>query len=153
MNINILCVGKVKDSFNRQQIDMLCGQINRGNHNIRIMEYPDVEIPKRLKESGKEAFIEKECEKMISKITNRDYVIALCIEGKELSTKKHKMALKKAMEEGYDSVTYLIGGSLGLPKKLKERANLQLSFSKMTFPHQLMRIVLCEEITRMIKDI
>ncbi|MGN0496803.1 MAG: 23S rRNA (pseudouridine(1915)-N(3))-methyltransferase RlmH [Lachnospiraceae bacterium] len=150
MNITILCIGKVKDEFNRCQIEDICRQINKGKHKIEIIEYPDIKIPERLKESGKENLIEKECEKMMNRITNRDYVIGLCIEGKELSSKKHEEYIRKAIEDGYESVIYLIGGSLGLPEKLKKRANLKLSFSKMTFPHQLMRMVLCEEVSHIL---
>ena len=80
----------------------------------------------------------------------KDYVIALCIEGKEITTNQHKEYVSKAVENGYECITYVIGGSLGLPEKIKNRANLKMSFSKMTFPHQMMRMVLCEEITRII---
>ena len=83
---------------------------------------------------------------MIEKITNRDYVIALCIEGKEITTNQHKQYVEKALKDGCETVIYVIGGSLGLPKIIKKRANLKLSFSKMTFPHQMMRMILCEEI-------
>ena len=63
-----------------------------------------------------------------------------------MNSKKHKECIEKAKENGFDQIIYVIGGSLGLPEKMKQRANLKLSFSKMTFPHQMMRMVLCEEI-------
>ena len=74
----------------------------------------------------------------------------MCIEGKELTTKKHAEYIRKAKDEECRSVTYVIGGSLGLPEWIKKRANLRMSFSKMTFPHQMMRMVLCEEIANVI---
>lgn len=146
MLYRILCVGKIKDAFYRDEIARLCDRIRKGRDEIEIIELPDIKIPDNLKENNKEAFLEKECSRMQDKISNHDYVIALCIEGKEITTKKHKEFIEKAKEEGYRSIIYVIGGSLGLPKWVKKRANVRLSFSKMTFPHQMMRMVLCEEI-------
>lgn len=151
MKICILCIGKIKDRFNREIIENLEEKINRTNYSFEILEYPDIKIPERMKEDGIELLIQKEWEKASKKISNKDYVIALCIEGKEITTKQHIEYVRKAKEQEYDSIVYLIGGSLGLPKELKERANLKLSFSKMTFPHQLMRMVLCEEIYSIVK--
>lgn len=151
MLIQILCIGKVKDAFNQKQIEEVCKRVNKGKHKIEIYEYPDRKIPPNLKGDGIEAFIEKEWERLSDKITNRDYVVALCIEGTEISTSAHREKIKKAMENEYHSIIYLIGGSLGLPKRLKERANLKFSFSKMTFPHQLMRMILCEEIEEVLR--
>lgn len=150
MNFQIFCVGKLKESFYREQVAELMKQINKGNHKLEIFEVPDVKIPDNLAEQRKEDFLEKECKKISDKITNRDYVIALCIEGKEISTSKHQQQVKKAELDGFKNIVYVIGGSLGLPESIKSRANLKLSFSKMTFPHQIMRVVLCEEIVNII---
>lgn len=150
MKYKILCVGRIKDSFYRNEIESLCSQINRRAGSVEILEFPDEKIPGKLKDRNKELFLEKECNRMFEKITGRDYVIALCIEGKELTTKQHREYINKAAENGYEEITYVIGGSLGLPVRIKERANLKLSFSKMTFPHQMMRMVLCEEILNMV---
>lgn len=146
MHYKILCIGKMKDVFYRSEIAALCDKIEKQHNQLEIIEFPDSKIPDNLKEQNKEAFLEKECSPIMERISNRDYVIALCVEGKEIGTGKHSDCIKKAMENEYESITYVIGGSLGLPKKIKERANLKLSLSKMTFPHQLMRMVLCEEI-------
>lgn len=152
MVYRILCVGKVKDIFYREEIAGLQDKIRKMGQQLVITELPDLRIPDNLKEENKEAFIEKECDKMRDKITNRDYVIALCIEGKELTTKKHATYIQKAKEWECDSITYVIGGSLGLPVWIKQRADLCMSFSKMTFPHQMMRMVLCEEIANAIQQ-
>lgn len=146
MEYQILCVGKIKDVYYREAINEYCGQINKTKHTIEIVEFPDEKIPEKLSERNKEIFLEKECSKLKSKITNKDYVIALCIEGKEIKSIQHKQQIIKAEESGYERITYIIGGSLGIAESIKERANLKLSFSKMTFPHQMMRMVLCEEI-------
>lgn len=146
MIFKILCVGKIKDEFYRDEIDAICNDIKRRGHLIDIIEFPDEKIPDNLKEKNKEAFIEKECGRMFDKITGKDYVIALCIEGKEAGSRKHREYIERAVETGFANIVYVIGGSLGLPERIKKRANLKLSFSRMTFPHQMMRMVLCEEI-------
>ncbi len=148
MRYKILCVGKIKDKFFRDEIQILCDKINKNGDSIEIIEIPDIKIPDKLKEDKKEVFLQKECEPMRSRIKNTDYVIALCIEGKEMDSKKHRSYIDKAVEMGKESISYVIGGSLGLPEWVKERADLKLSFSKMTFPHQMMRMVLLEEIER-----
>lgn len=142
----IMCIGKIKDVFYRDEITKYMDLIRKKGHKLEIYEFPDEKIPENLKDKNKEAFIEKECRRIVDKITGRDYVIALCIEGKEITTKKHKEYINYAKEEGFERIVYVIGGSLGLPNTMKQRANLKLSFSKMTFPHQMMRMVLCEEI-------
>lgn len=88
MIYRIVCVGKVKDAFYRNEIAALQDTIRKMGQRLEIIELPDQRIPDNLKEENKETFIEKECSKMKEKITNRDYVIALCIEGKEMTTKK-----------------------------------------------------------------
>lgn len=148
MKYRILCIGKIKDSFYRDEIEVVCKRISRNGASVEIMEFPDEKIPDNLKEQNRERFLEKECAKMQQKIGKQDVVIALCIEGKELNTVQHKEWIQNAIERGAESITYVIGGSLGLPEALKKRANLKLSFSQMTFPHQMMRLVLCEELAR-----
>ncbi len=150
MKYQILCVGKIKDSFYRDEIESLCNAIKRRSGGIEILEFPDQKIPGNLREKNIEIFLEMECSKMSDKISAKDYVIALCIEGKEITTMQHRDYIKKAEEEGYERITYIIGGSLGLPAIVKKRADFKMSFSKMTFPHQMMRMVLCEEILNMI---
>ena len=150
MKYRILCVGKLRDTFYKDAISDIYNQIKKQKKEIEIIEFPDEKIPEHLSEKNKEAFLEKECARLTKKISGKDYVIALCIEGKEIATGQHKRYIRQAVENGYDSIVYVIGGSLGLPEKIKERANLKLSFSKMTFPHQMMRMVLCEEIANII---
>lgn len=150
MDFCIMCVGKIKDAFYRDEIEEHIAYIRKCNHKIQILEFQDEKIPSNLQEKHIEQFLEKECEGIKKNITGKDYVIALCIEGKELSTKQHKDVVKKAFENEYSRIVYVIGGSLGLTQSIKKRANLKLSISKMTFPHQMMRMVLCEEICTMI---
>ena len=151
MKYQIFCVGKIKEEFYRRQIEELCSKLKKRGHMVNITEFPDERIPERLPENKKESFLEKECGKISEKIRSKDYVIALCIEGKEFTTTQHRNYMEKALDNGFETITYVIGGSLGLPESIKERANLKMSFSKMTFPHQLMRVVLLEEIAGAMK--
>lgn len=151
MNFRILCIGKIKDGFYKRQIDRLCAGINAASHHIEIIEFLDKRIPERMADKGKEAFLEEECGKLVERISVGDFVIALCIEGKEVGTKQHREYIDKALRDGFQTVTYVIGGSLGLPEQIKRRANLKMSFSRMTFPHQMMRMVLCEEVAGIIR--
>ncbi|MDE6434302.1 MAG: 23S rRNA (pseudouridine(1915)-N(3))-methyltransferase RlmH [Lachnospiraceae bacterium] len=150
MKYRILCIGKIKDSYYRAEIENIQKKLFDTNNKLEILEFPDEKIPEHVSEKQKKQILEKEGEHFFKRFTNRDYVVALCIEGKELTTGQHREVVKKAFEDGYESVTYFIGGSLGLSEELKKRSNMKLSFSRMTFPHQLMRMVLCEEIKNMV---
>ena len=146
MKSRIICVGKIKDFYYRDEIARIQKEIAGRGSSLEIIELPDEKIPERLSERNRDLILKKEGEGFNSRIQNQDYVIALCIEGKEITTKQHKEAVSKAVDRGYTCITYLIGGSLGIAKEWKQKADLRLSFSKMTFPHQLMRMILCEEI-------
>lgn len=141
-----MCIGKIKDDFYKEQILNLCKEINRSKNHVEIMEFADEKIPDRINEKVKNLILEKEGKRILGRIGKRDYIISLCIEGKEITTKQHANIVMSAAESGYERITYLIGGSLGLSESVKRAANQSISFSKMTFPHQLMRMVLCEEI-------
>lgn len=149
MNYKIICVGKIKEQFYRDEIERLLKMIRKRNDVIDIIEIPDVNIPDKLKEASKEKFLDNECKPMYARIKKSDYIIALCIEGREYSTDKHKEIVENAAELGKECITYIIGGSLGISDNVKKLADVKLSFSKMTFPHQLMRIVLLEEISHL----
>jgi len=96
---------------------------------------------------------DKEGKKILSKVDNRDYVIALDRLGKSLSSVDFSKKIKRLRVTGKSNITFIIGGSYGLSKEVLKRANLKLSFSKMTFPHQLMKVILLEQIYRSFKII
>lgn len=146
MNYRIICVGKIKEKFYRDEIDNIVKRIRQKGDHIEIVELNDNKIPDNIKGDKINSFLEKECEPMHAKIEKQDYVIALCIEGKEMNTEQHKEYIEKAVDMGRQRIVYIIGGSLGIAQSVKERADLKLSFSKMTFPHQLMRMVLLEQL-------
>lgn len=130
--INIVCVGKIKEDFYRNAIGEYLKRLTRFAA-VNISELPEGKNPE-----AEAAGILKAC---------RGYVIALCIEGEKLSSEALASRLKKLCDRG-DEVTFIIGSSCGLADRVKEHADLKLSFSDMTFPHQLMRVILTEQIYR-----
>ena len=138
--IKIVCVGRVKEDFFRDGIAAYVKEI-RKKYSMDIMECPDEPTPDQCPASVERQIREMEGERILSKIKDDDYVIALCIDGKHYSTS----AWKKRMERVFSTVS-----SLGLADKVVRRANEKLSFSALTFPHQMMRLILCEQIARIV---
>lgn len=149
MNINIIAVGKIKEKYFTAAIDEYSKRLSRFVK-LNITEVADEKIPDRASDKEIEQIKEKEGEKILAKIPNGSYVVTLCIEGAELSSEElaEKVA---AVSMTNSSVTFIIGGSLGLSDKVKSASQLRLSFGRMTLPHQLMRVVLLEQIYRAFK--
>ena len=149
MNITIVCVGKIKEKFFTDAISEYSKRLSRFCK-LDIIEVKDIKIPDNPSDKECENILEKEGEQILSKIPKDSYVIPLCIEGKELSS--HELAEKISnisMEKSH--ITFVIGGSLGMTNTVKSLGKLRLSFGKMTLPHQLMRVVLLEQIYRAFK--
>ena len=100
MKYRILCIGKIKDSYYRDEISAIQKNIARKQSSLEILEFPDEKIPDHLNEKQKKQILEKEGKRFLNRITNKDYVVALCIEGKEMTTNQHGEILKKAKEDG-----------------------------------------------------
>lgn len=149
MNINIIAVGKIKEKYFTAAIDEYSKRLSRFVK-LNVTEVADEKIPDRASDKEIEQIKEKEGEKILAKIPQGSYVITLCIEGEELSSEElaEKVA---AVSMTNSSVTFIIGGSLGLLDKVKSASQLRLSFGRMTLPHQLMRVVLLEQIYRAFK--
>lgn len=148
MKIKIICVGKMKEKFYRDLMEEYGKKIKK-QYPFSCVELNDLPIPKNAGEGQIHGIKVSEGELILKEIKPEDYVIALCIEGKEMKTSAHKAVVKKAIENGSEQIVYVIGGSLGLSEQVVKRANYKLSFSKMTFPHQLMRVVLAEQLTKL----
>lgn len=143
--IKILCVGKIKESFFKDAISEYSKRLSKYT-NLQIIEVDDINS------DNINIILDKEKELLIKHITSKDYVITLEIEGKQLDS----LELAKKIEELqiYNSnIVFIIGGSYGLHQQIKDRADFKLSFSKLTFPHQLFRIILLEQIYRAYKII
>lgn len=145
MNIKVICVGKIKEKYFTDMIEAYTKEIRR-KHTLHIIESNDEKLPKNSSEALNRCVVETESRKSLKHIEKNDYVVALCIDGQKCTTKKLRDVMDKAEEKGYEGIAFVIGGSLGMSEELVKRANFKLSFSSMTFPHQLMRVMLLDQI-------
>ncbi len=152
LKIHIIAVGKIKEKYMQQGIDDLKKRIIR-YAKLDIIEVPDEKVPNNASTSDEIQVKESEGEKVLGKIKKDSYVIALNIAGKTYSSEKMAEKIDKLALEGKSDITYVIGGSLGLSRKVLDRVDEEISFGKMTFPHQLMRLILLEQIFRSFKII
>ena len=147
MNITVISLGKLKEKYLRDAID---------EYSKRIAAYGKLDIielnPVRLSDNPSQTEISnalsKEAEEIKKKIPGGSYVYALCIEGKELSSEKLAESIKNAFLNGKSNIVFIIGSSFGMSEEIKRLADYRLSFSPMTFPHQLMRVMLLEQVYR-----
>ena len=150
MNITVIAVGKIKEKFFRDAIDEYSKRLSK-YCKLSIIEVDDEEAGQNLSESECEAVKDKEGERIIKKIPHNSYIFTLEIEGAKFDSVSFSEKISKLCVDGNSSLCFIIGGSLGLSDKVKKLSNTKLSFSDMTFPHQLMRIVLLEQIYRAFK--
>lgn len=150
MKIRLLTVGKVKEKFFRDAIDEYKKRISKFA-TVEIVEVNDEKTIENASEAMNAQILNKEGERILDKISDTEYVITLEIEGKKLDSIGLSELIASTMNIGKSVITFVIGGSLGLSQKVKNRANYKLSFSDMTFPHQLMRVILLEQIYRSYK--
>lgn len=113
-----------------------------------MIELSDEKTPDKASESENQKILEIEGQRILSKIADRDFVIVLAIEGKTFFSEEFSKQLEETSIKGFSTFTFIIGGSLGLSSSVKNRANLSVSFGRLTLPHQLMRLVLVEQIYR-----
>lgn len=147
MKIKIVTVGKLKEKYLKDGIAEYSKRISRFAA-VEMIELADEKTPDRASDSENEKILDLEGNRILSKIGDREFVVVLAIEGKTLSSEEFSKQLEQASINGYSTLTFVIGGSLGLSPQVKNRANLSLSFGRLTLPHQLMRIVLVEQIYR-----
>lgn len=150
MRIKIFCVGKIKESYYRKAIEELRKKISVYAP-IEIIEVADEKTPDRASALMEERIKEVEGRRLLSHIRFEDYVFALCIEGEQVTTRKFHNQIRQLENQGKESIVFLIGGSLGLHKDVVDRANAKISFSAMTFPHQMMRVLLLEQIGMVVR--
>lgn len=134
--IKIICVGKLKEQYLKDGINDYLKRINK-YHKINIIELPDSNI-------------QNEGNEILKHIDNKDYLIAMCIEGNELSSKELSQKLDKTFITN-PNITFIIGGSDGIIEDIKNKCHYKLSFSKLTYPHGLFRLILLEQIYRSFK--
>ena len=147
MKITILCVGKVKEKFYRDAIDEFSKRLSR-YCKLEIVEVTDEKTQEQASDNEIRIIKEKEGERLLKNIKEDAYVITLCIDGKQLDSEELSEKIEKLGIQGISHIYFVIGGSLGLADEVIKRADYKLSFSKMTFPHQLMRVILLEQVYR-----
>lgn len=141
--IKIICVGKIKESFYREAIEEYIKRISKYEE-VKIVELPDYGL------LDEKSMIKKESLEIEKVLNNKDYNIVLDINGKEMDSIEFASKISE-IHNNYSNITFIIGGSSGIEEELKNKCNNRLSFSKMTFPHQLFRVVLLEQIYRAYK--
>ncbi|MFJ3389028.1 MULTISPECIES: 23S rRNA (pseudouridine(1915)-N(3))-methyltransferase RlmH [unclassified Lysinibacillus] len=147
MNITIVSVGKLKEKYLKMGIDEYVKRLG-GYAKMDLIEVPDEKAPEQLSEAEMEIVKKKEGERILSKISPDTYVIALAINGKMKTSEQMAADLESLMTYGKSKIAFVIGGSLGLHDDVLKRADEKQSFGKMTLPHQLMKLVLVEQIYR-----
>ena len=152
MNIKIICVGKLKEKYLQEGIEEYKKRISKYS-NIEIIEIADESIPDNCSEKEAISIKKKESDKIKNHIDSHDYVCALDLSGKQLTSEEFANKIQDITVQGFSTICFIIGGSLGIDKDLVINSNLVLSFSKLTFPHQLFRLILCEQIFRAYKII
>ena len=147
LKITIVSVGKLKEKYLREAVEEYSKRLSR-YCTLNIIEVPDEPSAENAGEAEEEAVREKESARILAKIPERSYVVALDIGGKQLSSEELAAKISELQVRGESHITFIIGGSLGFSDSVRKRADMRLSFSKMTFPHQLMRVILLEQIYR-----
>ena len=147
MRITICCVGKVKEKFYCQARDEYSKRLSR-YCKLEVKEVADEKTPDNASDTVNDIIKAKEGERLLSCIKDEAYVIALAIDGKMLDSVQLSQKIDNLGISGKSDIVFVIGGSLGLDKRVLDRADFKLSFSPMTFPHQLMRVILLEQIYR-----
>ncbi|WP_165998983.1 23S rRNA (pseudouridine(1915)-N(3))-methyltransferase RlmH [Bacillus sp. Cs-700] len=150
MNISIVTVGKLKEKYLKQGIEEYTKRLGPFAK-IEVIEVPDEKAPENLSETEMIQVKKAEGDRILSKVSSDAHVIALAINGKMKTSEQLARDLDQLATYGKSKIAFVIGGSLGLSNEVLQRANDTLSFSKMTFPHQLMRLILVEQVYRAFK--
>ncbi|MBS7577505.1 MULTISPECIES: 23S rRNA (pseudouridine(1915)-N(3))-methyltransferase RlmH [unclassified Enterococcus] len=147
MNIKIITVGKLKENYLKEGISEYQKRLTKFAK-IQIIEVADEKAPERLSDTEMRIVKEKEGQRILEKIKDKEYMYALAIQAKERTSENLAEELRQLTISGKSDLTFVIGGSLGLSEEVLSRANQTISFGKMTYPHQLMRLILIEQIYR-----
>ncbi|MFW5999608.1 MAG: 23S rRNA (pseudouridine(1915)-N(3))-methyltransferase RlmH, partial [Halanaerobiaceae bacterium] len=150
MNISIIGVGKIRENYVEKGIDDF---VERLKHycDLELIEVSGEKVPKNPSGAQIEQVKEKEGKRIIEKIPGRDYVIALSVKGKPMTSEGLAKSLQNLQNRGISSISFLVGGALGLSEEVMEEADYTLSLSHMTFTHQMIRLILLEQIYRAFK--
>ena len=146
LNIQIICIGKIKEDYLKNAIEEYSKRLSK-YCKLEILELPDEKIPDKLNSTLSDEIKQKECSNIIKHLKKSSYIIALDLGGKQLTSEEFSEKLQN-LSMTNSNITFIIGGSLGLTNELLNCCQEKLCFSKMTFPHQLIRVFLLEQIFR-----
>lgn len=152
LKIDLIVLGKIKEKYLNEAIDEYKKRISRFA-SLNIIELKDRDKPDKLSDAELEKVVDEESEEILTKIDEQSFVITLEIAGKLLTSEEFAEEIKNVSVRGYSKITLIIGGSNGFNKKVSNKADLKLSFGRMTMNHKLMRVVLMEQIFRCFKII
>lgn len=147
MNITIVCVGQIKEKFFRDAIAEYSKRLSRYCR-LQIIEVADEKTKENASETEMDQIREKEGQRILKHIKEQDFCITLEINGKMMDSEALSHEIENLGIRGISNIVFVIGGSIGIDADVQKRSDLALSFSKMTFPHQLMRVILLEQIYR-----
>lgn len=150
LNISIICIGKIKENYLKDAINEYSKRLSKFC-NLKITELQDKKLPTKINGSIINEIKNKECDKIIDAIKKDSYVICLDLKGKEYSSEDFSRKIENIALNFNSSITFIIGGTLGLNEKVLSLASEKICFSKMTFPHQLIRVFLLEQLFRAFK--
>ena len=147
MNINVVSVGKIKEKYLVDGIAEYAKRLSK-YCKLTMIEVPDEKAPENLSPQDEIIVKKKEGMKILSKLKENTYLIVLAIDGQQLTSEGFSKKMDKIMIDGVSDISFVIGGSLGLSDEVIQKSDYKLSFSKTTFPHQLMKMVLLEQVYR-----
>ncbi len=147
MKVTLICVGKLKEKYLTQGVDEYTKRLSR-YCNLEIIELADEKTPDHASDTVEDMIKQKEGDRILKVLKEDSYCIALAIEGSMLSSEELAGKIDTLGVSGISHISFIIGGSLGLSDEVLKRVDFKLSFSRMTFPHQLMRMILLEQIYR-----
>jgi 23S rRNA (pseudouridine1915-N3)-methyltransferase len=150
LQIKVLAVGKIREKYLKEGIKEYLKRL-KGYARLEVIEVDDESCPEKASAVEEERIRQKEGERLLKGISSRDYVIVLDLQGQETSSPELASLLEERALAGQNCIVFIIGGSLGISEAVRLRANYRCSFSKLTFPHQLIRLVLLEQIYRACK--
>lgn len=150
MKVRIICIGKLKEKYWTAAVAEYSKRIS-GYANIEIIELKESKLPTNPSPADETAVLVREGENILGRIKDNDYVIAMEVEGRQFDSVELAKKIQSTFDTKSSTIDFIIGGSLGLSDDVKKRADYGLSFSKMTFPHQMARVMLLEQIYRAFK--
>ena len=150
LNINIICIGKIKEKYLQEAIEEYSKRLKK-YCTLKIIELQDEKLPDKIYESTIKITKERECKKILDNIKKDSYVIALDLKGKQWTSEEFSQKIENTATNLNSNISFIIGGTLGLTEKILDISNEKICFSKMTFPHQLIRVFLLEQLFRAFK--